>query len=120
ATALAAAEPSRGAAPAFQQLADVGAAAALGDAAAIAAIEYGARALGTGIANLVMAFNPHRISLMGGVLGLGDAWFDAVVDEARRRSFPRAAAVLDIDRCRLGEITGAFGAAMLSQEALQR
>lgn len=101
-------------------LAQVAAAAAAGDSLALAVVERGARALGAGLANLTMAFNPHRIALMGGVLRLGDAWLAAVIDEAAKRSFPRAVAALSIAPCRLGDHTGALGAAALATEALSR
>lgn len=90
-----------------------------GDRRAARAISEGARALGAGLANLVHAFNPHRISLMGGVLALGDDFLAAALREAQERSFPEAWAAVSIGPCRLGEATGSLGAAMLAREALR-
>lgn len=99
------------------RLEQVVAAARAGDASAMAAIARGAAALGAGLANLVMAFNPHRISLMGGVLQIGDDFLAAVRAAMQPRIFPLAARVLTVDRCVRGELTGALGAAVLAQEA---
>lgn len=118
AIAARAARPSQSAgAPTLEQVA---AAAAAGDAGAREAIESGARALGAGIANLVMAFNPHRVALMGGVLALGDEYLAAVRDEVRQRTFARARDGLQLEPCLLGPRTGAFGAAVLAREEVLR
>ncbi|QDU65647.1 ROK family protein [Engelhardtia mirabilis] len=95
----------------------VAAAARAGDPHALAAIERGAVALGAGIANLLLLINPGRVSLMGGVLALGEGWLERVRAEARARSFgPNARAV--IEPAAAGDWAGARGAAALALERL--
>ncbi|MBK8977787.1 MAG: ROK family protein [Planctomycetes bacterium] len=97
--------------PTLEQIAT---AAAAGDTAAAEAIETGAEALGTGIANLLNAFNPGCVALTGGVLGLGPRWLSTVRKTALSRAFPLNAAHANIEECRAGQLAGAFGAAALA------
>lgn len=93
--------------------------AAAGDEFARRVIEEGARALGTGLANVVQLLNPTHIALGGGVAELGEPWLALVRDEVRRRVFREAFAAVRIELCRLGAEAGAFGAAALARDAVE-
>ncbi len=102
--------------PAGATLEAVAAAAADGDDACRQAIERGADALGTGIANLLNAFNPDRVALAGGVLGLPPWFLERVVATARGRAFGPNARAATIGACREPLLCGARGAAELTRE----
>lgn len=87
-----------------------------GDRAASRAIADGAAALGAGIANVVQIVDPTRIALTGGVIEIGDAFVRLVRQETKSRLFREMADRLTIERCILGDDTGAFGAAMWARE----
>jgi glucokinase len=65
-----------------------------------------ARFLGTGVANLVNIFNPDVVVLAGGVTYAGDALFEPLRAEVRRRAFKPA-----VDACRIvpGSLSGSAG-----------
>jgi glucokinase len=109
------AELTRGAALPVQEL---GRRARSGDAVARRVIEDGARALGAGLANVIQLLNPARIGLCGGVSELGDAWLELVRAETARRAFAEAWIAVTIERCILGEASGAIGAAALARAEL--
>ncbi|MCB9897951.1 MAG: ROK family protein [Planctomycetes bacterium] len=88
-----------------------------GDERALAAIAEGAEALGAAVANLVNLLAPDRVSLCGGVLGLGDDYLERVRDSARRRSLREPFEHVVIERARHGARAGAFGAACLARDA---
>jgi glucokinase len=90
-----------------------------GDAVALEVVRETARFLGTGIANLLNVFNPDVVVLAGGVTQAGDALFEPMTREVRRRAFKPA-----VDACRitpgtLGGAAGVVGAvATFKQQAL--
>jgi glucokinase len=82
------------------------AAAAEGDAVAREVVRDTARYLGTGIANLLNIFNPDVVVIAGGVTQAGDALFEPLRAEVRRRAFKPA-----VDACRIvpGALPGTAG-----------
>ena len=82
-----------------------------GDPQACAALEFAARALGIGIANVVATLAPQVIVIGGGVAQAGEVLFAPIRAElAQRVSFrPSLPRVL---RAELGAIAGAVGAAL--------
>lgn len=77
-----------------------------GDELAIQVVRETARFLGTGVANLLNIFNPEVVVLAGGVTQAGDALFEPLRAEVRRRAFRPA-----VEACRIvpGELQGAAG-----------
>jgi glucokinase len=67
-----------------------------GDALAVEVVRETARFLGIGVANLLNAFNPEVVVLAGGVTQAGDALFEPMRAEVRRRAFKPA-----VDACRI-------------------
>lgn len=67
-----------------------------GDMVALEVVRDTARFLGTGVANFLNIFNPEVVVLAGGVTHAGDALFDPLRAEVRRRAFKSA-----VDRCRI-------------------
>jgi glucokinase len=67
-----------------------------GDRLAIEVVRETARFLGTGVANLLNIFNPDVVVLAGGVTQAGDALFEPMRAEVRRRAFKPA-----VDACRI-------------------
>ena len=61
-----------------------------GDAIAREVVRETALILGTGVANLLNIFNPDIVVLAGGVTQAGDALFQPLRAEVRRRSFKPA------------------------------
>jgi len=55
-----------------------------------------ARFLGTGVSNLINIFNPEMVVITGGVTQAGDALFEPLRAEVRRRAFKPA-----VDACRI-------------------
>lgn len=82
------------------------AAAAKGDELAVEVVRDTARFLGTGIANLLNIFNPEVVVLAGGVALAGEALFEPLRAEVRRRAFKPA-----VDVCRIvpGQLDGTAG-----------
>jgi glucokinase len=76
------------------------------DELALHVVRETARFLGTGIANLLNIFNPEVVVLAGGVTQAGDALFDPLRAEVRRRAFKPA-----VDACRIvpGSLEGKAG-----------
>jgi len=66
------------------------------DELALHVVRETARFLGTGIANLLNIFNPEVVVLAGGVTQAGEALFDPLRAEVRRRAFKPA-----VDACRI-------------------
>ena len=77
-----------------------------GDALAVQVVRDTARFLGTGIANLLNIFNPEIVVLAGGVTQAGEALFEPLRAEVRRRAFKPA-----VDACRIvpGALEGNAG-----------
>lgn len=82
------------------------AAATQGDVLAREVVRDTARYLGTGLANLLNVFNPDVVVIAGGVTQAGDALFDPLRVEVRRRAFKPA-----VDACRIvpGALPGTAG-----------
>ncbi len=77
-----------------------------GDRLALEVVRETARLLGAGVANLLNIFNPDVVVLAGGVTQAGDALFEPMRAEVRRRAFKPA-----VDACRIvpGELQGNAG-----------
>ena len=77
-----------------------------GDALAVDVVRDTARFLGAGLANLLNVFNPDVVVIAGGVTQAGDALFEPLRAEVRRRAF-RAA----VESCRIvpGTLPGTAG-----------
>ncbi|MBX3173218.1 MAG: ROK family protein [Gemmatimonadaceae bacterium] len=71
-------------------------AASEGDAVAREVVRETARFLGIGVANLLNIFNPQVVVLAGGVTQAGDALFEPLRAEVRRRAFKSA-----VEPCRI-------------------
>jgi glucokinase len=67
-----------------------------GDAVAREVVRDTARFLGTGISNLINIFNPDMVVIAGGVTQAGDALFEPLRAEVRRRAFKPA-----VDACQI-------------------
>lgn len=82
------------------------AAAAEGDAIAREVVRDTARYLGTGIASLLNIFNPGVVVIAGGVTQAGDALFEPLRVEVRKRAFRPA-----VEACRIvpGALPGTAG-----------
>jgi glucokinase len=78
-----------------------------GDPLAREVVRDTARFLGAGIANLLNTFNPDVVVVAGGVTQAGEALFDPLRAEVRRRAFKPA-----VDACRIvpGQLAGTAGA----------
>ena len=81
-------------------------AATQGDRLALEVVRETARLLGAGVANLLNIFNPDVVVLAGGVTQAGDALFEPMRAEVRRRAFKPA-----VDACRIvpGALQGNAG-----------
>ena len=77
-----------------------------GDPLALDVVRETARLLGAGVANLLNIFNPEVVVLAGGVTQAGDALFEPMRAEVRRRAFKPA-----VDACRIvpGALDGNAG-----------
>jgi glucokinase len=77
-----------------------------GDALAREVVRDTARFLGAGIANLLNVFNPDVVVIAGGVTQAGDALFEPLRAEVRRRAFKPA-----VEACRIvpGTLPGTAG-----------
>jgi glucokinase len=67
-----------------------------GDAVAREVVRETARFLGAGVSNLINIFNPDVVVLAGGVTQAGDALFEPLRAEVRRRAFQSA-----VEACRI-------------------
>lgn len=77
-----------------------------GDALARLIVGETARFLGAGVASLLNVFNPEVVVIAGGVTSAGDALFEPLRAEVRRRAFRPA-----VDACRIvpGALPGSAG-----------
>lgn len=82
------------------------AAAAEGDVVALEIVRDAARVLGAGVANLLNIFNPDVVVIAGGVTHAGEALFEPLRKEVRRRAFKSVS-----DSCRIvpGTLPGTAG-----------
>jgi glucokinase len=79
--------------------------------------EMGTR-LGTGLANLVNAFNPETIVVGGGVLALGELLLEPAREEVARRALPPSRDLVRIVPTRFGAESGMLGAAVMAFEGV--
>lgn len=79
-----------------QSIEAIAEAAATGDENSLAVVRAAGRALGAAIANLTGALDVRRIVLLGGATVLGDAWLEAIEDEARRRTLATLARDIEL------------------------
>jgi glucokinase len=79
--------------------------------------EMGTR-LGTGIANLVNAFNPEVVVVGGGVLALGDLLLEPAREEVARRALAPSRDLVRVVPTRFGAESGMLGAAVLALEGV--
>ena len=94
----------------------VAAAARDGDAEARQILERAAEALGAGVANILNAFNPEVVVLGGGVIGIGEGFFDRVLREVDRRALKGPRETARIVTAALGGDAGLMGALALAIE----
>lgn len=98
--------------------AEVGAAAAAGDASACALLADAGCWLGVGIATLVNALDPEIVIIGGGVAQAGALLLDPATVAYHERVIARAHRELPhVVRARLGDDAGVIGAALLSADA---
>lgn len=77
-----------------------------GDEVAVEVVRETARLLGAGVANLLNIFNPDVVVIAGGVTQAGDALFEPLRREVRKRAFRPA-----VEACRIvpGTLPGSAG-----------
>lgn len=90
-----------------------------GDPAAIEIFQHMGWALGINLANLINAFNFPLYLLAGGVLAAWDLFAPAMFQEVRKRSITYRETKTRIEKARLGNKAGIFGAAYLPIQATQ-
>jgi glucokinase len=88
-----------------------------GDQRALDAFAEVGRALGIGIANMIVVVTPDRVVLGGGNAIAADLLLPAIHDELRRRVHTTSLASVDIVVAELGTWAGAIGAAIHGAEA---
>ena len=84
------------------------------DPVALRVVTEAATYLGVGLASIVNFQNPQRIILGGGVIEAVDLLFDTAEAITRREAFPNAGAEVEIVRAKLGDYSGAVGAAVIA------
>ena len=89
-------------------------AAKAGDAVALDVVDHAARALGVGIAAVLLVLNLDRVVIGGGVSAAGPFLLDRIVDHARRRMFARVFAECRFALAELGGDAGVVGAARVA------
>lgn len=92
------------------------AAARAGDARALDGLARVGTALGIGIANMITVLSPDRVVIGGGVAAAGDALFDPIRAELRRRVYTTSLAQVELAPAELGTWAGAIGAAIHGME----
>jgi glucokinase len=95
---------------------DVGEAAGAGDVVALRAVAETGRALGVGLANLAVLFDPDLFVLGGGVAKAGRPLFDAARGEMVKRRYGSAVSTPRIVPAALEETAGAVGSALLARD----
>jgi glucokinase len=95
---------------------DVGRAAADGDPVAVEAVSETGRALGVGLANLAVLFDPDLIVLGGGVAKAGGPLFGSAAEEMIRRGYGSSIHSPRLLLAELEETAGAVGAALLARD----
>ncbi len=91
-----------------------------GDTLAKEVVRETAHYLGAGLANLLNAFNPDRVVIVGGVTQAGDSLFEPLRREVARRAFRPAVQACEIVPGELDGLAGVYGAAkaFLDQRAV--
>ena len=84
-----------------------------GDERALTAVRQAGRAVGAAIASLTGALDVRHITMLGTAVTLGDPWFDAIRDEASRRSLGPLGRELRIEDGGTGEDAALLGASAL-------
>jgi glucokinase-like ROK family protein len=97
--------------------ADVTAALAQADGAALAIVRDAGRTFGSALAAMVSLLNPALVVLAGGVTGLGDAFLAEIRTTVYRQSLPLATRNLPIVRTALGAQVGVVGASVAAAQA---
>jgi len=92
------------------------AAARAGDPRAIAGLVSTGRYLGIGLANMIVAINPDRVILGGGVAAAGDLLLGPIRDEIARRVHVTAWEHIEVLTAQLGTYAGAIGAGIHGAE----
>lgn len=92
--------------------ATIAVAAQQGDVLAQEVLLGAARALGTGVVNLVHIFNPTIVILGGGVTQSGDLWWDTVRSTVGRYTIPEFRVGLQVIAAELEDDMGLLGAAV--------
>jgi glucokinase len=87
-----------------------------GDTRALDALERAGRWLGIAIANTIVAINPERVVVGGGVAEAGDLILAPARDEVRRRVTVPPTGRTEIVRAELGYEAGSVGAALWGAE----
>ena len=82
-----------------------------GDALSREILEETGRFLALGVHDIIVAFNPQRVVLGGGMAAAGDLIMEPLAQEVARRTLPYAARHTEIRWGELGELAGAIGAA---------
>lgn len=93
------------------------AAARAGDARALAGLDEVGRALGIGIANMIVVITPDRVVIGGGIAAAGDLLLDPIRAELRHRVFMTSLDEVVVVTAELGTWAGAIGAAVHGAEA---
>ncbi len=97
--------------------ADVAAAARAGDPAARTLWERMGHFLGVGMACIINALNPERLTLSGGLTEAWDLFSEPMMEGVSRHAVPLSFEAVRILTSELGDWGGAIGAAILSAEA---
>lgn len=92
------------------------AAARAGDARAIGGLRDTGRYLGIGLANMIVALNPDRVVLGGGVAAAGELILAPIRDEIARRVHVTAYSHIEVCVASLGTYAGAIGAGIHGAE----
>jgi glucokinase len=94
----------------------IGEAAAAGDLVALDALADTGRALGAGLANLVLVLAPDVIVIGGGVAEAGEPLLGPAREEMARRCYVSDASLPRVVRAELGNTAGVVGAALLARD----
>lgn len=94
-------------------IADLARAAADGDDRALSVVRAAGRAIGAAIANLTAALDVREVTVLGTVTVLGEPWFEAIREEAARRSLGPLARDIRIGDGGTGEDVTLLGACAL-------
>lgn len=92
------------------------AAARAGDARALRGLAETGRYLGIGLANMIVALNPDRVVLGGGVAAAGELLLASIREEIARRVHVTAFAHIELRPAELGTFAGAIGAGVHGAE----